>query len=68
MSPICPTTFGIRAGSQSALHMSCTEIHEPVIGSDEWWNQALAASKAYMERSAVHFDTFVAQDDAENDV
>lgn len=48
--------------------MTYTESREPVISSDEWWNQALVAFKAYFERSAVHIDTSMTQDEAENNV
>jgi hypothetical protein len=37
--------------------------HEPVPGSDQWWNQALAAFKAYIELSAVDTDASEAADE-----
>lgn len=40
-----------------------TDSHEPVPGSDEWWNQTLGAFKAYIELCAVAADASAAEED-----
>ena len=45
-----------------------TDSHEPVPGSDQWWIQALAAFKAYIELAAVDTDPSEAEDQGEKEI
>ncbi len=38
----------------------------PVTGSNQWWNQALAAFKAYIETSAVDTETLATNGGGDN--
>ena len=67
------TPLGSAVGQTARRRSGCdidtsTDSDEPVTGPDEWWNQALARFKAYIELSAVDTDPLEAEDQGKKEI